>query len=67
MFFLASIDDKEAALLASRYNFSGGEIDNIVRKASLAEIIDGCKPSLVRLEKICSEEKIKSGSRPVGF
>ena len=64
---LPSLDDKEAALLASRYNFSGGEIDNIVRKASLAEIIDGCKPSLVRLEKICSEEKIKSGSRPVGF
>ena len=46
--------------------FSGGEIDNIVRKTTINEIIFGDKPQFSDLEKLCSEEKITT--RPsIGF
>ena len=44
--------------LASLYDFSGGEIDNVVRKYTMMEIIDGKTPSFETIQKLCNEEKI---------
>lgn len=65
---LSALTEEQAHSLASRYDFSGGEIDNIVRKSLMSEIIEGNKPTMAEIEKLCSEEKIgKSGGQRVGF
>lgn len=56
----------------SRYELSGGQIDNIVRKATMNEILTGLAPSLKSIAELCSEEKLdgKEKERPgrrIGF
>ena len=47
---------------------SGGQIDNITRKALMQEIIKGEKPTLNNLVTICSEENISRNShRKIGY
>lgn len=53
--------------LASLYDFSGGEIDNVVRKYTMMEIIDGKTPSFETIQKLCNEEKINLPYRKIGF
>ena len=65
---LSALTEGQARSLASRYDFSGGEIDNIVRKALMSEVLEGKAPSIGEIEKLCSEEKIgKSSNKRVGF
>ena len=59
----------DADRLATNYDFSGGEIDNIVRKVSMMEVLDGTTPSFDIVNRFCCEEKI-SHNRPssrIGF
>jgi hypothetical protein len=61
-----SLDDAET--LASSYDFSGGQIDNVVRKALMQEVIKGDKPTINSLIELCSEEKItKNNFKRIGF
>jgi len=54
--------------LASAYSFSGGEIDNVVRKATMNEVLTGKRPSVSELEKFCEKEKLeKKHSARIGF
>lgn len=54
--------------LAAAYELSGGQIDNIVRKAVMQEIVNGNKPTLQSLVEICNEESIKrNGAKRIGF
>ena len=65
---LPVLSTEQAQSLASRFDFSGGEIDNIVRKALMSEVLEGNAPSFTEIENLCSEEKIgKSSSKRVGF
>lgn len=65
---ISTLTEEEALSLASRYDFSGGEIDNIVRKTLMAEVLDGNTPSINEIEKLCSEEKIaKPCNQRIGF
>lgn len=65
---IPTLTTDEASQLAVAYDFSGGEIDNIVRKALMSEVIDGKLLSLTELHNLCREEKIsKSQSSKVGF
>lgn len=66
---LPALSDPDASALATRYDFSGGEIDNIVRKALMSEVLEGTQPSFAQLEKLCSEEKLRSNSTQakIGF
>lgn len=65
---LSALTAEEAHSLASRYDFSGGEIENIARKSLMSEIIEGIEPSFNEIDKLCSEEKIgKSCGQQVGF
>ena len=38
---LAGLSDADAAALASKYDFSGGQIENIARKNVVSKIITG--------------------------
>ena len=65
---LPDLSAEDAHTLASSYDFSGGQIDNITRKALMQEIIKGKKPTLNNLVTICSEENISRNShRKIGY
>ncbi|MEE0878967.1 MAG: ATP-binding protein [Treponemataceae bacterium] len=54
--------------LASQYSLSGAEIDNIVRKATMKEVLTGKSTSFEELEAYCKDEKLESNeSGPIGF
>ncbi|MEE0133031.1 MAG: ATP-binding protein [Treponema sp.] len=63
------LSDESAHKLAHSYQLSGGEIDNIAKKAIMEEILRGKPATIGDLEEYCKVEKLgKSGStRPVGF
>lgn len=63
------IDEESANLLAQKYQFSGGEIDNVVKKISLKSVVYGSKPSLEEVMSFCSNEKFYNSSsrKKIGF
>lgn len=52
------LSKQNANQLASDYNFSGGEISNVVRKCQIKEIICGNKPDINDVIEYCNSEKI---------
>ena len=62
------LTDEDADKLAYRYNLSGGEIDNIVRKATMEEVLHGQRPDFATLDNWCKNEKLdhKKGGT-IGF
>ena len=62
--------DKEAATEFARdYDFSGGQIDNIVRKIAMNEVITGERPAITDIHDMCKCEKLENpnGAKRVGF
>ena len=66
---LSWLPESQARQLANEYNFSGGEIENVVRKATMEEIIKGSRVSITRLEEICNTEKLNNceSEKKIGF
>ena len=65
---IGSLSEQDALRLASQFDFSGGEIDNIVRKATMEEVVSGAAPTLEMIESLCSHEKLPGGGRTrIGF
>ena len=54
------VDVDVAAELSSKFEFSGGEIDNIVRKTITEEVLSGEKPSFEKLIAFCERERISN-------
>ena len=55
-------------ILANRYDFSGGQIDNIIRKNEIYEIIHGIKVDFKNILEFCNSELLqKNNSIKVGF
>ena len=64
------ITSDDARDLAGRYDFSGGQIENIARKCTIDSILSGKNPSVEEIEALCKVELIgdnNSGRRPIGF
>ncbi len=62
--------DKNSAIdFAQSYDFSGGQIDNIVRKVALNEVINGDRPAISEIHDMCKYEKIDNpdGTKHIGF
>ena len=53
--------------LAHKYPFSGGQIENVVRKSTVDYILTGNKPTIDDISRFCDEEVFKSKVRKVGF
>lgn len=65
---ITSIPKKECLVLAEKFNFSGGQIENIARKSTMWEIINGNLPDKNEIISFCNEELIsKSSLNKVGF
>jgi ATP-dependent 26S proteasome regulatory subunit len=64
---IPELSEADAATLANRYDFSGGQIENIARKATIDSIIVGCEPDLTKLDFHCQNESLTNGRRAIGF
>ncbi|MFA6938532.1 MAG: ATP-binding protein [Treponema sp.] len=62
------LSNNNAEYFAKKFDFSGGEINNIVRKITMDEVITGERPELHEIEDLCNNEKIeKSSENKIGF
>ena len=50
---ISGLSADDAAVLADRYAFSGGNIENIARKSTVAYVLSGKEPSLETLDSYC--------------
>ena len=66
---LSWLTDDDCRQLANHHDFSGGEIDNIVRKVVMEEVLHGTRPTLAEIEDLCKQEKIGDGRKGncIGF
>lgn len=66
---LPSLSAADALLLATKYDFSGGQIENIARKHSVEEILTGDSVGIDRLIEFCDEERLEQpvNRRRIGF
>ena len=59
---------RDCKLLAERFDFSGGQINNIVRKAEMSEVINGTRTSTQDIIRFGKEEQFgKSSAKKIGF
>ena len=66
---IQDITDDDACELGKSYTFSGGNIENIARKAAVGYVLSGEKASLAELRKYCDEETLSGSSKRarIGF
>lgn len=66
---IPELSDSDAATLASNYDFSGGQIENVARKFSINTILHGQASELLPLlNSYCQEERLQgSCTRKIGF
>jgi len=69
---LPDLPESEADVLATDYDFSGGQIENIARKQTVDYILYANPVSLEHIRSLCDEENIQTGvvrkeRTPIGF
>ena len=64
---MKGLDEEEYIRLGKKYNFSGGQIENIVRKSAVDYILTGNSPSMAIINRFAEEEQFKSNVKSVGF
>ena len=66
---IPSLSDEEALLLAAKYDFSGGQIENIARKYTVAQILLEDDITLNDIHDLCREELLAKShiTRRIGF
>ena len=64
-----AISDEESMTLATEYEFSGGQIENIARKHTITQILTEGDITLNDIRLICNEELLDKSHtrRPIGF
>lgn len=66
---LPALSDTDAKMLATKYDFSGGQIENIARKQTVEEILTGEELNINRIVEFCNAERLGNNTvRPrIGF
>ena len=65
---LNTLGTEDISKLAKEFDFSGGEIDNIVRKCEMNEIIKGTRPGYEEIVELCKTERLENAEeRRMGF
>ena len=64
---LPGINENEIRVLTENYNFSGGKIENIVRKKIVDTTLYGIEPDLSKIISYCEEEEKDKTERQIGF
>ncbi len=64
----SELDNAAITELCTMYSFSGGQIENIARKRTIKNIIDGEKITLAQIKEFCNVEKMNRTERnKIGF
>ena len=61
------LSENELSAFAQNYDLSGGQIDNIVRKITMDEVLTGNRPNFEELSNLCKNEKLGSTEKRIGF
>jgi len=64
---LSALSAEDAVALAFRYDFSGGQIENIARKQTIKTILNGSPLNLDGLSAICEDEVMVKAAKRIGF
>ena len=65
---LPNLTENECNALANRFDFSGGQIDNIIRKNEIYEIVHGITVDFNSIVEFCNSELLlRNKSFKVGF
>lgn len=66
---LPELSEKEAHQLSADFDFSGGQIENIVRKKTVRALISGQEPTFAEIRELCQEEGLDNqpSRRRIGF
>jgi hypothetical protein len=64
---IPELSEEQALALSARYEFSGGQIENIARKRTVDYIVRGNDLSLEKLDAFCKEELLVKGPGKIGF
>ena len=64
---LPMLSETDCELLASMFDFSGGQIDNVVRKTEIHEIIHGGSVDIKTIIGFCEEETWEVGKIKIGY
>ena len=63
-----SLTDEEATFLAKEFSFSGGQIENVVRKYTIDSVLSGAEGGYEQLARFCREESVGKEYRiRIGF
>jgi len=60
---LSWLDSNFVGKLSNDFSFSGGEIDNIVRKVTIQEVLTGKRPESNEIYEFCKNEKVLSNNK----
>ena len=64
---IPGLTEQDALALSSRFDFSGGQIENIARKFSVHQVLSGNNPSLKDMMRFCAGESISRKEAKIGF
>jgi hypothetical protein len=64
---LPDLDSSAVTRLAQAFELTGGQIDNIIRKYLLHNILNDSSPDLTQIEQMCAEETLYNGGSRIGF
>ena len=65
---IPGLSPEEADTLAVKFDFSGGQIENIARRRTVATILYGSPPTLEMVIEYCKDEKLENVEpRKIGF
>lgn len=66
---IPELSEAEASQLASDFDFSGGQIENVYRKRAIAAILETTEPDYAAIRAYCEEETLtgSESKRKIGF
>jgi hypothetical protein len=66
---IPELSETEATLLATDFDFSGGQIENVSRKRAIAAILETNEPDYAAIRSYCEEETLtgNESKRKIGF
>lgn len=66
---MPELSDADAQYLSGKFELSGGQIENIVRKKTIQSILQGKEPAIEEILRFCCEEErgARSEHRRIGF
>lgn len=64
---LPYLNEASCQILAEGFDFSGGQIDNIIRKTEIQEIVHGTMSNFDQIQSFCNEESLLIKKTKIGF